>query len=199
MSGRVVVQASDYAAVSTLDVRAMWVKIGLLMQLYVSTYNAKWPQGSSVIQLQRTTATAPKFPAGVLKELAVEGSTLVKLDKMIAKLLRHYVIPNPDIDKVMFARRDLFVAVGKLAWKIGAALEKATSMALAQLKAPPKPEERTHTTELVLKNQFADIEHKYRVALVDACVLTEEKLPAALNPKDTKGGGGKRRRKIRFR
>ena len=187
VSGRVVVQASDYAAVSILDVRAMWVKVGLLMQLYVSTYNAKWPQGSSVIQLQRTTATAPKFPAGVLKELAVEGSTLVKLDKMIAKLLRHYVIPNPYIDKVMFARRDLFVAVGKLAWKIGAALEKATSMALAQLKAPLKPEERTQTTELVLKNQFADIEHKYRVALVDACVLTEEKLPAALNPKGTKG------------
>ena len=196
VSGRVVVQASDYAAVSILDVRAMWVKIGLLMQLYVSTYNTKWPPGSAVIQLQRTTATAPKIPPGVLKELQSEGPTLLKLDKMVVKLLRHYAIPNPDIDKVMFARRDLFVAVGKLALKIGAALEKATQKALAQLQARPKPEERTQTTESVLKGQFVDIEHRYCLALVGAGALTEEKLPAALNPKDTKGG---KRRKSRVR
>jgi len=110
----------------------------------------------------------------------------MKLDRLASKLVRHYVIDNPAVDKVMLARRDLFAAIGKLAQKVGAALEKATLTAAAQLRVL-RPEERERTTELVLKGQFAEIEHKYRSALVDAGAFEEETLPSALRPKDTKG------------
>ena len=191
VTGRVSVQPADYKAIAGLDVRAMWSKVGILISHYMTTYYAKWPPGSVVFSgpyTGRTTATAPKLQAGCLKELAVEGATLVKLDKVVTKWIRHYVIQNPSVDKVMLARRDLFSQIGKLALKVGSALEKETLKAAAQLKQV-KPEERARTTEGVLKGQFAEIEHKYRTALEDAGAFTADTLPAALFPKETKDKG----------
>jgi len=189
VSGRVTVQAADYKTVSILDVRAMWVKVGLLIHSYVTTFNAKWPPGTTALQLQRAQVSAPRFPAGCMKELAAEGGTLLKLDKLAAKLVRHYVIENPAVDKVMLARRDLFASIGKLAQKLGVALERETLKAAAQLKEST-PKERQGVTDLVLNGQFAEIEHKYRSALQGTGAFTEETLPPALHPRETKGTKG---------
>ena len=181
--GRVTVNPLDYKAVATLDVRCMWAKVSILMYLYMSTYYAKWPPGSIMCGGQFTGLTkviAVRLPAGVLKALLNDYPLLVRMEKYITKVILQYPIENTSGGKVMRARRELFVAMGKLAFRVGSQLDKEVVKAAAMLK-PVKPETRAVVIDTATKNQWGIIEGKYRAALVEAKVFDQESLLAPLH------------------
>ena len=194
ISGRVTVHPHDYACVSALDVRTMWVKVAILLRQYMATLGEHYPPGVQITSLAetfagRTSTQARKLPQGTMKELAQETTSLVVLDKATTTILRKYAIKNPSLDKVMAARTQLFSNVGKLALKIGAALERAVAVAAA-LHKQCTSEQRTAAVEATMKGQVSEIEHKYRAALVDAGTYLEPALPPAAFPREARATGG---------
>jgi len=147
--GKVNVNPLDFKAVASLDVRCMWVKVSILMFMYMSTFHATFPPGSTHCGGQftgRTKATAVRLPAGVLKALASDYPVLVRVEKYVTKVIRHYPIDDQAGDKVMDARRELFMAVGKLAVRLGTHLDKEALKAAAMLTSV-KPETRAELIE----------------------------------------------------
>ena len=193
ISGRVTVHPNDYACVSSLDVRAMWVKVAIILRQYMATLLEHYPPGVPTTLLTetfagRTSTQARKLPQGIMKQLAQETTSLVRLDNATTTILRKYAIKNPSLDKVMAARTQLFSNVGKLALKIGAALERAVALATGMHKECTS-EQRTAAVEATMKGQVAEIEHKYRAALVDAGTYLESALPPAAFPRDERAAG----------
>ena len=116
---------------------------------------------------RKSSVMAAKMKPSVIKELAGDLPAVRTLDGAIKDILRHYKVINPDMDKVMTARSQLFSNIGKLALKVGTALEQA-SVKAATFKRLLNQHERSRILQDATKGQLADIESKYRIALTGA-------------------------------
>ena len=165
------------------------MKACIVVFQYMQSYWQAFPAGSSTTSYNgaytgRMSVKAPKLKSGTIKELQIEGPTLNMLEKALIRILRHYNVDKPELDKIMVARTNLLAAFGRLALRIGRALEEEAVKAAA-MRRELSTQERLATVQTTLKGVLADIEDKYRKALVDAGTYENvQALPPALNPKE---------------
>jgi len=180
VSGRIVVNPADYKVSSAVDVRALWLKVCIIMRQYMCTLMEKYPPSfvaTGPFTSRQTGIAAPKLRVTPIKELSQDVKFLGQLEGAVGKLLTHYKVTNAAMDKVMSARVMLFNNVGKLAIKAGVALEAASTKAAVQKKVLTQ-EQRTAVSSIVAKGQFVEIESKYRQSLIDANALIGDTLPS---------------------
>ena len=160
------------------------MKPALIVSQYMNTYWHHFPtQGYAVTgcYTARTQVKAPKMKPNHIKQLQAEVAALCASEKALVSILSLYPVPNANRDKIMVARTNLLAAFGKMAIRIGAALDaeetKLTAMGL-ELLAP----EREKAVAAIVKSAHSDAETKYRAALVEALVYEPAELPSALFP-----------------
>ena len=176
ISGRVRVLPHDYKLVSTLEPRTMWLKASIIIRQYVATLAEKFPPGVLRTQSMYTgrgaVVTAKRLSSSVIKELCQDVQFQLLLEGSMTKLIRHYVVKNAFSDKVMDARTKLFSNFGRLALKVGNALVQAAVKA-SLMKKPLSTEGKKSIIDDNCKGQLAEIEFKYRDALVEAGAFDE--------------------------
>lgn len=177
--GHVEVKAQDYKLVCQLDPRAMWVKLCILVSRYMVTMAEKFPLGQAVtsshFEGRKAVVVATKIKATHVQELAADLATVKIIDKAVKEIIGHYTGLNPDADKIMMARVNLFANIGKLSLKVGVALDQASAKAVAINKQLTQVD-RAEASAKVMKGQLADIEEKYRAELVLAKGVTESEM-----------------------
>ena len=165
------------------------MKASLLVWKYMETLWQSFPAGAvchAGAYTGRSSAKAPKLKPNCMKELQSEVPTLVRLEKTISAILRHYVVKNPDLDKVMIARTMLLAGFGRCLVRVGLALD-AESMKAAATRLELTHEAREAVIENALKGVIPEIEAKYRGALLEAQTYANvEAAPLALFPKEEK-------------
>ena len=193
VSGHVEVTIADYRLVLSLDPRAMWLKACIIIFRYISTMAEKFPSGhvatSQSFAGRKITAVAMKIKPSVVKELSEDVLTVRALEGVVKKLISHYKVIDPQQDKVMSARVHMFSNIGKLALKVASALEQANVKAMSGSRKAITPEKRREIAGVTLKNQFHEVEVKYRSSLVLAAGCSDLDMPELAYPK-AKGSSG---------
>ena len=183
----------DYNLVLSLDPRAMWLKACIIISRYISTMTEKFPSGFSPTSQsfggRKITAIAQKIKPSVVKELTEDIQTARVLEGAVKKLISHYKVADPQQDKVMSARVHMFSNIGKLALKVASALEQANVKAMSGSRKAITPEKRREIAGVTLKNQFHEVEVKYRSSLVLAARCSDLDMPELAYPK-AKGTSG---------
>ena len=87
------------------------------------------------------------------------------------------------------ARVHMFSNIGKLALKVASALEQANVKAMSGSRKAITPEKRREIAGVTLKNQFHEVEVKYRSSLVLAAGCSDLDMPELAYPK-AKGSSG---------
>ena len=187
VAGHVEVKTQDYNLVLSLDPRAMWLKACIIISRYISTMAEKFPSGFSPTSQsfggRKITAIAQKIKPSVVKELTEDIQTARVLEGAVKKLISHYKVADPQQDKVMSARVHMFSNIGKLALKVASALEQANVKAMSLSKNTISPEKRREIASMALKNQFHEVEAKYRSSLVIAAGCSDLDMPELVYPK----------------
>ena len=189
--GRVVVTPSDFKLVAALDPRALWLKTAIIMRLYMSTMAEKFPPGHVATGPGFTgrvvSVTAIKLKLSWIKELGLCVSAMGRFEVAITKILCHYLVKSASLDKVMSARTMLFSNIGKLALKLGCALDAAATKAEA-LKKTLSNEQRNNICQAMVEDQISEVEMKYRDALIQAHALASTPDPIFAKKKETTDG-----------
>ena len=178
---RLKVSPHDYKLVATLDPRAMWVKVSVLMRQYMQTLSEKFPLNHGLAAAEfrgrPLSVAAPQLKLGHIKALCEVPHVQLRMETAVIDILRHYTVTNPGVDKVMAARARVFASFGKVALKAGAAIEQAASKTKAMHKEFTA-EQRAAVADEALKDQFWEIESKYSASLVAAgTTWNEQPLP----------------------
>ena len=189
--GRVVVIPGDFKLVAAMDPRALWLKIAILIRQYMSTMADKFPPGHVATGPGFTgrvvSVTAVKLKLSWIQELALCVSAMGRFEGAITKILCHYIVKSASLDKVMSARTMLFSNMGKLALKLGCALDAAATKAEA-LKKPLTQDQRNNICQATMEDQISEVEMKYRDALLQAHALASTPDPIFAKKKQTTAG-----------
>ena len=171
------VSPHDYKIVATFDPRSMWVKVSLLLRQYIQTLSEKFPTNSGLTAAEfrgrPLSVVAQQLKPAYIKALRLVPHAQLRMETALVDILRHYTVTNPSVDKVMAARARVFANVGKLALKVGMAIEQADCKARA-LQKELTAEQRGAVADDALNDQFWEIEIKYCASLIAAGITRNE-------------------------
>ena len=184
--GHVEVTAHDYRCVASLDERAMWLKMCILMYQYLKTFREKFPSnhrwGSSTFAGRKAVVTANKLKASTVHSLQKDMKSMRILDEAPKLILNHYsqIVKNTDLDNVQNGRVLLLAAIGALAMKVAVTIE--TYVSKPQTSGKDDSRKLNQRVGDVMKGKLATIEDEYRKMLVLALGVSSTTLPEPYYP-----------------
>jgi len=187
-AGRGRVKPDDFGLASTIEKRAPWSKVAILMAQYSAAVNARTSAGPSTTSALtfggRTEVFVKKLNPTWFKQLELEIQFVLSVERFIREALKHYQVDptgHCDAEKVLDARSKFLAAAGRLLLQVASALTEATAKAEA-LRQPITDLARDTIREKTKDGKFAKIENQFREGLVAAGAYTEATIPDAKHP-----------------
>ena len=183
-AGRVRVRPEDFGVVATIDPRAPWSKVALMLWQYLGNMT-KRPVGETFGGRQWKMAN--KLQVDIVKELVAESAFVLTIDEFIRRILMTYSKPTGNGTKgsptleLLSLRGDLIANQGRFMIAVGRALETATKKAAA-FRRTLTPEERIAIIQKEGVDAFAKAEDLFRKQLVDSVLYKTTDMPAVLYP-----------------
>jgi len=183
-SGRVRVRPDDFALVATLDPRAPWAKVAMMLFQYLGNMNAA-RKPSTVFNIS-PAKVAPKLQSDIIKELVEETAVVLKVDRFIFSMLKTYDNSTGagttvcGVSDLMTARGEFLANQGRFMIKIGTEL-KNYAMKIAAARRTQTAEARLAIVEVESVDGQAKAEFSFREKLVIAKLYTKDTLPTLQN------------------
>ena len=178
-SGRVRVRPDDFALVATLDPRAPWAKVAMMLFQYIGNMNAS-RKPSAVFNIC-PAKVSPKLQSDIIKELVEETAVVLKVDRFIFSMLKTYELPpNGRMSDLMTARGEFLANQGRFMIRIGTEL-KNYAMKIAAARRTQTAEARLAIVQAQSVDGQAKAELLFREKLVNAKLYTKDTLPTLQN------------------
>lgn len=184
-TGRVTVKPGDFMRVSTLDPRAPWSKVAMLLWQYIGNMSVKKHLALEQF-VGRKEKVAPVLQVDMVKELVIESGFVISVNNFIQSMLLTYVSPTGSgtygsgMQALTAARGELVAFQGRHMIKVGSALAEATKKSLA-IRRPLTPVQRLEIVSAQTIDLFAKSEKIFRKKLVTDKLFTEDDLPPVVN------------------
>ena len=185
-AGRVRVTCHDFGLVATLDARAMWAKIAILLAQYYSIKEQTIMQGLTQTTFEGLeTIWATKLSPQAMKEVGAEIGFLTDIESFIKLVLTSYKIRDPsrvEVAEALIKERGIFLRLcGKLILRVAASIDLEARKLLSRREVL-SPEQRLVVVQNETKDKFSKIEDVFRTGLVSRNLIKEDDLPAAKYP-----------------
>ena len=184
------VSHADFRSLAGLDSRCHMSKVAVLLHHYVSNLPT---QMSGVYQQNASSRVvmAGKINSKLRMELEADPKFLMTAESFLVSIFKHYMnLESPDINKgkVLEARTQLFVQVGRILWKGAAALSNASAVGVDQTQ-------RDSGLAKATLDSWASCESIFRKALLEAGAKADLDKIVVLHPPKNQEGEGTRKEK----